>query len=71
MHLLFNSMHYKWVRVRVMVLNATFKIFQLCRGGQFYWWRKHEWLEKTIDLSQVTLSQMLNRVYFATMNAEL
>jgi hypothetical protein len=28
-------------------------IFQLCRGGQFYWWRKPEYMEKTIDLSQV------------------
>ena len=29
-------------------------IFQLHRGGQFYWWRKSEYPEKTTDLSQVT-----------------
>ena len=29
-------------------------IFQLCRGGQIYWWRKQDDPEKTTDLSQVT-----------------
>jgi hypothetical protein len=28
-------------------------IFQLDRGGQFYWWKKPEDLEKTADLLQI------------------
>ena len=33
------------------MFNATFSIiFQLCRVGQFYWWRKPEYLKKTTDM---------------------
>jgi hypothetical protein len=37
-----------------MVFNATFNNISVLSGGQFYWWGKPEYPEKTTNLSQVT-----------------
>jgi hypothetical protein len=48
-------------------LTPLSKIFQSYRGDQFYCWKKQEYPEKTIDLSQVNdiLYHIMYRVHLA------
>ena len=56
------------IRISVMVFNVTFNNISDISGGQFYWWMKLEYPEKTTDLPQVTDKTLSHNVVSSTLH---
>jgi hypothetical protein len=60
----------RWGVMGLRFLTPLSTIFQLYHGSQFYWWRKPEYPEKTIDLPQVTDKFLSHNVVSSTPRLE-